>query len=166
MPTFTAIALENLLEPRVRESLKKPEPEDRNPGNWRPRRHLYISPALYATPEQAPIPEYSSPDPPSPSPYVANHKRRGGCHARVPEMRRRGDETEGFGVEEISQNFIDEDVDGVAEENEGFLDPRSEVASALDAADSDLIQIESRSFVSAQGEFFDAIDGNILVYLF
>lgn len=78
-------------------------------------------------------------------------------------MRRLGDETEGFGVEEIAQNFVDEDVDGVAEEDEGFLDPRSEVASALDAADSNLIQIESRSFVSAQGEFFDAIDGNNLV---
>lgn len=154
MPTFSAIALENLLEPRVRDSLKKPEPEGPNQENRRPR-HLYISPALYATPEQAPIPEFSSPDPVSPSPYVANHKRRGGGHAGVPELRRRGDETEGFCVEEVAENFVNDNVGGVGEgEDEWSLDPRSE----LDAADLSQIQIESRSFVSAQGEFFDAID--------
>ncbi|XP_057798257.1 uncharacterized protein LOC131014340 [Salvia miltiorrhiza] len=158
MPTYTAIALENLLEPRVRDSLKKPEPEGPNPENGRSR-HLYISPALYATPEQSPIPEYSSHDPPSPSPYVANHKRRGGGHVRIPEMRRGGDETEGSSVEEEeAEKFLNEGVDGVAEEDEGCLDPMSEVASELDAADLSQIQMESRSFVSAQGEFFDAID--------
>ncbi|KAH6804254.1 hypothetical protein C2S51_032501 [Perilla frutescens var. frutescens] len=157
MPTFTRIALENLLEPRVRDSLKKPDPESPDLGNGRPR-HLYISPALYATPEQAPIPDNTSPDPLSPSPYVANHKRRSGCHVGLPKARRRGDETEGSGVEEVAENFVDEDVAGVGEEEgEGFLDPSSE-ASELDAADLSPIQIESRSFVSAQGEFFDAID--------
>ncbi|CAL5389427.1 unnamed protein product [Camellia sinensis] len=38
--------------------------------------HIYISPALYTTPAPAPIPDSSFPR--SPSPYVVNHKRRGG----------------------------------------------------------------------------------------
>lgn len=60
-------------------------------------------------------------------------------------------------MEEVAENFVTEDTDGVGEaedEDGGSLDPRSE----LYAADLSRIQIESRSFVSAQGEFFDAID--------
>ena len=144
MPTFTAIALENLLEPRVAESLKKPHVDGRS-------RHLYISPALYATPEQSPIPDYSFRDPPSPSPYVANHKRRGGGNVRVPE-------TESFNLdEEEEEKCLIECVDSVPEEDEECFDPRIQV----DSSDFSQIQTESRSFVSAQGEFFDAIDGII-----
>ncbi|KAL1559553.1 hypothetical protein AAHA92_09886 [Salvia divinorum] len=147
MPTFTAIALENLLEPRVGESLKNPDAAGRSS-------HLYISPALYATPEQSPIPDYSYRDPPSPSPYVANHKRRGGGHVRVPEGSRARDETESFNLDEEAEKCLNECVDSVSEEDEGCFDTRIQV----DASDFSQIQMESRSFVSAQGEFFDAID--------
>ncbi|KAG6416125.1 hypothetical protein SASPL_123549 [Salvia splendens] len=148
MPTFTAIALENLLEPRVAESLKKPDGDGRS-------RHLYISPALYATPEQSPIPDYSFRDPPSPSPYVANHKRRGGGHVKVPETRRARDETESFNLDEEEEEKCSiECVDSVSEEDGECFDPRIQVVSS----DFSQIQLESRSFVSAQGEFFDAID--------
>ncbi|KAI3448403.1 hypothetical protein Pfo_005068 [Paulownia fortunei] len=168
MPTFTTIALENLLEPGVRDSLKKPihgDPEDPNPRNGGPR-HLYISPALYATPEQAPISEYSSPDPLSPSPYVVNHKRRRGGNGRrsgVPELPS-GNEADGLSLEEVEENFVNENLvgnDDVGEDDEGFFDPRSEamsVGSEVEANDFNRNQFESRSFVSAQGEFFDAID--------
>lgn len=87
MPTFSAIELHNLVEPRgVRDSYKKPlafSPprlhgrETAAPNPPPPLRHIYISPALYATPEPAPIPETVT-EPLSPSPYVVNHKRRGG----------------------------------------------------------------------------------------
>lgn len=91
MPTFSAIELENLVQPRgVRDAYKKPlafSPprvpgalhgrETAAPNPPPPLRHIYISPALYATPEPAPIPETVT-EPLSPSPYVVNHKRRGG----------------------------------------------------------------------------------------
>lgn len=91
MPTFSAIELENLVQPRgVRDAYKKPlaSSPPRAPGTLHgretdapnpppPLRHIYISPALYATPEPAPIPETVT-EPLSPSPYVLNHKRRGG----------------------------------------------------------------------------------------
>ncbi|KAK6121252.1 hypothetical protein DH2020_045026 [Rehmannia glutinosa] len=170
MPTFTTIALENLLEPRVRDSVKKPfhgdleDPDPRNEGT----RHLYISPALYATPEQAPIPDHSSPDPSSPSPYAVNLKRRRGGNERrgggVPELPS-GNEADELNLEEVAENSVNEDLVGNddvgEEENEGFLDPRSEamsVESEVEANDFNANQIECRSFVSAQGEFFDAID--------
>ncbi|KAK6121291.1 hypothetical protein DH2020_044994 [Rehmannia glutinosa] len=169
MPTFTTIALENLLEPRVRDSVKKPfhgDLEDTDPRN-EGTRHLYISPALYATPEQAPIPDHSSPDPSSPSPYVVNLKRRRGGNERrggVPELPS-GNEADELNLEEVAENSVNEDLVGNddvgEEEDEGFLDPRSEamsVESEVEANDFNANQIECRSFVSAQGEFFDAID--------
>lgn len=169
MPTFTAIALENLLEPRARDSLKKPltgKPENPNPVSGGPR-HLYISPALYTTPEQAPVPGFTSPDPYSPSPYLVNLKRRRGFNERTTEVPESPceDESDGFGLEGVGENIVNENGD-VAEEDEGFLDPRSEavsVGSAVDANDFCRNQVESRSFVSSQGEFFDAIEGKTII---
>ncbi|KAL6514739.1 hypothetical protein OROGR_020318 [Orobanche gracilis] len=168
MPTFTSIALENLLEPRVRDFQKKPfhgDTEDSDRRNGGPR-HLYISPGLYATPKQSPIPDHSSPDPPSPSPYVVNLKRRRRADEgrSVPELPSRNYEADSLSLEELGENIVNEDLVGnhdVVEEDEGFLDLRGEamsVGTEVGHDDFDTSQIESRSFVSAQGEFFDAID--------
>ncbi|KAL3814586.1 hypothetical protein ACJIZ3_015854 [Penstemon smallii] len=163
MPTFTTVALENLLEPTVRISLKKnlnsvvgpanelPDPNlDSNP------RHLYISPALYVTPEQAPIAEYSSPDPLSPSPYVVNHKRRllGGNEIRseVPDLPPVGESSD-FRLEEEEESVGDNFVN-----NNNLVDDDDENGVDDLVSEGEARQIESRSFVSAQGEFFDAND--------
>ncbi|KAK6119073.1 hypothetical protein DH2020_047191 [Rehmannia glutinosa] len=144
-----------------------PDPERQN---GRPRhRHLYISPALCVTPEQAPIPDYTSPDLLSPSPYVVNHKRRHGGNeptragvGEVPDFPS-ANERGGFSLkEEIGDNFVNKNMyanDDVDEDDdEGFVDTRSE---SMSVGENDLLvgkQIESRSSVSAQGEFFDAND--------
>lgn len=91
MPTFTAIALDTLLEPGASKSVDKsvprpvpkPKPgpnsklETRNSTSVTERRpnRPQITPALYATPEATPLPD--SPTSFSPSPYIINHKRRG-----------------------------------------------------------------------------------------
>ncbi|KAF2302299.1 hypothetical protein GH714_034027 [Hevea brasiliensis] len=99
MPTFTAIALDRLLEPGASKSVDKsvpssnPVPKPNFPPKTRPvpnskleRRNNtsaterkvscpQISPALYATPEVTPLPD--SPSSFTPSPYIINHKRRG-----------------------------------------------------------------------------------------
>ncbi|XP_022740377.1 uncharacterized protein LOC111292325 [Durio zibethinus] len=94
MPTFTAIALDTLLEPGVAKSVDKsglnlkppipnPKPipnsklEGRNNTSVTERKfnRPQISPALYATPEATPLPDSPSSFPPSP--YIINHKRRG-----------------------------------------------------------------------------------------
>ncbi|XP_072999314.1 uncharacterized protein [Typha latifolia] len=84
MPTFTAIALDRLLEPG---NSRNPAPKlppvpvklDRavpvsSVKKSIPRPH--VSPALYATPESTPLPDSPSSFPPA-SPYIINHKRRG-----------------------------------------------------------------------------------------
>ncbi|XP_034683660.1 uncharacterized protein LOC117912952 [Vitis riparia] len=89
MPTFTAIALDRLLEPGASKTVMKsasdlkPVPDSKlerrnststvtteNKPLW-----SQISPALYATPEATPLPDSPSSFPPSP--YIINHKRRG-----------------------------------------------------------------------------------------
>ncbi|XWS29274.1 hypothetical protein CRYUN_Cryun24cG0014200 [Craigia yunnanensis] len=96
MPTFTAIALDRLLEPAASKSidksgpnLKPPIPNPKpipNPNSKLERRNStsvtekkvnlpQISPALYATPEATPLPDSPSSFPPSP--YIINHKCRG-----------------------------------------------------------------------------------------
>ena len=96
MPTFTAIALDRLLEPGASKSvemsgpsLKPPLPNPKpipNPNSKLVRRNStsvterkvnrpQISPALYATPKATPLPDSPSSFPPSP--YIINHKRRG-----------------------------------------------------------------------------------------
>lgn len=105
MPTFSAITLDRLLEPgAAKTNSNKPPPpssklERRNststttekwpapPSSRLERRNststttekkfqwAQRSPALYATPEPAPLPDSPSSFPPSP--YIINHKRRG-----------------------------------------------------------------------------------------
>ncbi|EXC35444.1 hypothetical protein L484_026751 [Morus notabilis] len=91
MPTFTAIALDTLLEPgaskSVDKSVPRPVPKPRpGPNSKLERRNStsvaerktnrpQITPALYATPEATPLPD--SPTSFPPSPYIINHKRRG-----------------------------------------------------------------------------------------
>lgn len=99
MPTFTAIALDRLLEPGASKTVDKTVPSSnpvpkpkfppkprRVPNSALERRNStsaterkvgrpQISPALYATPEATPLPDSPSSFPPSP--YIINHKRRG-----------------------------------------------------------------------------------------
>lgn len=91
MPTFTAIALDRLLEPGASKSINKSTPDSRPPHVKPPNSKLekvngkstrerkvprpQISPALYATPKATPLPDSPSSFPPSP--YIVNHKRRG-----------------------------------------------------------------------------------------
>ncbi|XP_022751399.1 uncharacterized protein LOC111300058 [Durio zibethinus] len=97
MPTFTAIALDRLLEPGASKSvnksgpnLKPPIPNPKPIPNSKLERtknnisvmerkvnRPQISPALYATPEATPLPDSPSSFPPSP--YIINYKRRGPC---------------------------------------------------------------------------------------
>ncbi|KAL7157487.1 hypothetical protein ABFS83_02G081000 [Erythranthe nasuta] len=172
MPAFANLQLKNLLEPDVRASLKQDPNPDPNPDpdpdqiSGAVQRHLYISPVLYSTPNQAPLPEHSSTDPLTPSPYVVNHKRRRG-----------GTEPAEFGPGDALDSPSANDgggglnLDDFATENsgendgfddEGFLDPRNEYMSVgSDIGDNDFSggrQFENCSFTSAQGDFFDAID--------
>lgn len=91
MPTFTAIALDRLLEPGVSKSSPKSISDSKTVPNMKLERRnstptvatttekkhhwTQISPALYATPEVTPLPD--SPTSFPPSPYIINHKRRG-----------------------------------------------------------------------------------------
>ncbi|KAJ7944253.1 Netrin receptor DCC [Quillaja saponaria] len=87
MPTFSAIALDRLLESGASKSVDKsavpPKPipnrklERRNSSSTTEKKvhHPQITPALYATPEVTPLPDSHSSFPPSP--YIVNHKRRG-----------------------------------------------------------------------------------------
>ncbi|XP_031486172.1 uncharacterized protein LOC116254751 isoform X1 [Nymphaea colorata] len=88
MPTFTTIALENLLAPAVTQSTMQRGPKSTSPNGFpqnglkkssicdekRPPQHLFFSPALYRTPEQTPVPD--SPSSFSQSPYILDYKRR------------------------------------------------------------------------------------------
>lgn len=187
MPTFSTIALENLLEPRVRDSYTKsplsdriaaPPPPPKRDESYtlqgreisvsKPSaapRHIYISPALYATPEQAPIPDTAS-DPLSPSPYVVNHKRRGGGvgnrsgsgGVEIPAEEEGGELVVVEEEDVVQDNFgggVEDELFG--EEEDGFLDPRCESGS-LGSRNEVTGQFDCRSFVSNQGEFFDAIE--------
>lgn len=164
MPTYTAIAFENLLEPRVRKSYGKQQLNEINEEEKvvediepppAPANHIFISPALYITPEPAPIPETSSGSV-SPSPYVVNHKRRGGGEAFA---KRKLD-----GLEKVEQVNEKTDLDFKLEEeladehlfdeDDGFLDPRCDAAST--GSVNEVKGLDCRSYVSAQGEFFDA----------
>ncbi|RWR72806.1 Bacteriophage N4 adsorption B [Cinnamomum micranthum f. kanehirae] len=78
MPTFTAIALDRLLEPRPQNSVSRPfmpKPDMQNSSSEKKTRRAYVSPALYTTPEATPLPD--SPVSFPPSPYIVDHKRRG-----------------------------------------------------------------------------------------
>ena len=89
MPTFSAIALDTLLEPGASKPVDKSAPTSMPvPNSQKLERSTSapatkkkvprppLKPALYATPEVKPLPDA----PPSsfpPSPYIINHKRRG-----------------------------------------------------------------------------------------
>lgn len=89
MPTFTAIALDSLLEPGSRNPSLKPPPTpvkvqrqlpiptvpQSEKKNIPSRPHHAVSPSLYTTPDVTPLPD--SPLSFPPSPYIINHKRRG-----------------------------------------------------------------------------------------
>ncbi|KAL5557330.1 hypothetical protein UlMin_039566 [Ulmus minor] len=91
MPTFTAIALDTLLEQGASKSVDKSVPRAVPKPKLGPNTKLQrrkstsvterrtnrpqIRPALYATPEATPLPD--SPTSFPPSPYIINHKRRG-----------------------------------------------------------------------------------------
>ncbi|MED6181192.1 hypothetical protein PIB30_017166 [Stylosanthes scabra] len=87
MPTFSAIALDRLLEPGgsrpVDRSAPNPMPLPNSqkgrtataPPKKKKAPRPPLKPALYATPEVTPLPDAPSSFPPSP--YIINHKRRG-----------------------------------------------------------------------------------------
>ncbi|CAL1360867.1 unnamed protein product [Linum trigynum] len=96
MPTFSAIALDRLLEPGASKSVDKSTPPSgylvAKPKPPPPRSTLHrrnstsitersphrpqLTPSLYTTPEATPVPP-SSPTSYTSSPYIINHKRRG-----------------------------------------------------------------------------------------
>ncbi|XP_010550421.1 PREDICTED: uncharacterized protein LOC104821299 [Tarenaya hassleriana] len=92
MPTFSAIALDSLLEPGASRSVEDTVLHGKHPPSKPPISKLgrskdklprdrsvssrpQMSPALYATPEAIPLPDSASSFPPSP--YIINHKSRG-----------------------------------------------------------------------------------------
>ncbi|KAI3839632.1 hypothetical protein MKX03_018690 [Papaver bracteatum] len=119
MPTYTAIALERLLEPNSSSpsySSSKSNFKYQNNNSVvtttktkKPQKHIYISsPALYTTPEPAPIPYTSTSDSVSPSPYVVNRKRRDHFHV-IPEATNRH---HGFQVTKSSTSSSGGDENG------------------------------------------------------
>lgn len=171
MPTYTAIAFENLLEPRVRKSYGKQVLNERNEEEKvvediepppAQANHIFISPALYITPEPAPIPETSSGSL-SPSPYLVNHKRRGGGEAfanRKLDGLEEAEQVNGQTDLDLDLNLnLEEELpeENLFEEDEGFLDPRCDALSV--GSVNEVKGIDCRSYVSAQGEFFDADEG-------
>lgn len=135
MPTFSAIALDRLLEPGSRNPPppKPPLPPvqiDRAVQETTTKRSIplpKISPALYATPERTPLPD--SPSSFSPySPYIVNHKRRGpGLGKNLLEGEASGTRSNSsFSYDKIgllsdNGNHIEEKKDGAAEGYQGAL---------------------------------------------
>ncbi|KAM7474419.1 hypothetical protein LguiB_021662 [Lonicera macranthoides] len=174
MPTFTTIALETLLEPRLTDSYKNsknsnqhtpkfPHVNDQKNRNPNPptSKHIYISPALYTTPEPTPVAS-SSVESLSPSPYVFNRKGRGGKG-----LRHRIDAIES----EKKKKRSDGKLNGGQIENVGGLGGEIKVYDEFLGAevvrdrdeeavlDEDLLdtRFETSSVVTFnQGEFFDA----------
>lgn len=94
-------------------------------------------------------------------------RRRGGNEKTGVSESPSGVKGGSLGLEEVGESFVGNDDRG--EEDEGFLDPRSDAMSAASEVEvNDLIRnpVESRSFVSATGEFFDAIDGKFDILFF
>lgn len=168
MPTFTTIALENLLEYRNSSSkisnsstlnLNLNHTQQQQHEEKKRLNHIYISPALYTTPEPTPILDYSSSGSTSPSPYVFNRKGRGGGKS----ANRRID---GFEVQSIDGGnevtLLDAEV-----QSDNLLviddDPPCDSLTSSELNDSGrLLGFENMSLVSNHiGEFYDAIEGTI-----
>ncbi|XP_047341936.1 uncharacterized protein LOC124945526 [Impatiens glandulifera] len=176
MPSFTKVVWETLLEPVVQDShkcfFKKSDDVASNEEreDVRSTKHIYISPALYATPLPTPIPDCTS-DPSSPSPYIVNHKRRGG---KVFSLRSDGSDEKKLESENDAVNVVEESFDQeflgqeeiVLERNEVYaiedelFDSRCEQVGTSSCSEVDDCgkQIDNQSLVSYQGEFFDAIE--------
>uniref|UniRef100_A0A7N0UE72 Uncharacterized protein n=1 Tax=Kalanchoe fedtschenkoi TaxID=63787 RepID=A0A7N0UE72_KALFE len=114
MPTFTAIALDRLLEPGATRSKFYADPahlkntkevtvrSEKQNGSMNgtvtkkvvQKKHHWtqISPALYTTPEATPVPDTPSSFPPSP--YLINHKRRGASLSRRSSKETLGEESQ------------------------------------------------------------------------
>ncbi|XP_076911557.1 uncharacterized protein LOC143569565 [Bidens hawaiensis] len=170
MPTFTTIALQNLLEHRIPTTPNHPQqPDELKPA--KKVNHIYISPALYTTPEPTSISDYPATGSVSPSPYVFNRKGRGGGKS----ANRRIDGFEVRGQDELVENceVLEGEGEGEGEGEDEFVDPRCDsisVASSSELNDSGRLGLEDMSVVSNQiGEFYDAIedfssDGSVLSY--
>ncbi|KAI3770724.1 hypothetical protein L6452_01866 [Arctium lappa] len=180
MPTFTTIALENLLEHRNSgknsSTLKNPQPSTTNENNDEAKtskrlNHIYISPALYTTPDPTPILDYSSSGSLSSSPYVFNRKGRGGrksANRRIDGFELQSPSQSaaaGNGEEEEFCSFFGGEGEGEGEgenENEGddFVDPRCDSFSVGSSSElNDSGRLASMSLLSNQiGEFYDAIE--------
>ncbi|GMP63538.1 hypothetical protein CsSME_00025180 [Camellia sinensis var. sinensis] len=196
MPTFTTIAWETLFETRPRASYqnllnsnqqqqqqqfpKSYAVDDENHAKKKKEmervqtpNHIFITPALYVTPQPTPIPDSSS-DPHSPSPYVVNHKRRRGdaltrpftgFHETPPPQESRDSDSD---CEEVTDDvFLGAEIDrnggSVAGDGDGDDDDDffSHCCDSVSVASSNGVtdfgkRAESRSYVSNQGEFFDA----------
>ncbi|TKY70418.1 hypothetical protein E2542_SST06708 [Spatholobus suberectus] len=129
MPTFTAIALDRLIEPGASKSVDKSAPTSMPVPNWQklesntsvPAKKSKISrpplkPALYTTPEVTPLPDSPSSFPPSP--YIINHKRRG------PRLLKSSSEASVLSEVHIpgDENVNDKSVDAVVASSAGDLE--------------------------------------------
>ncbi|KAK9054813.1 hypothetical protein SSX86_025892 [Deinandra increscens subsp. villosa] len=189
MPTFTTIALQNLLEHRIpskdsstlhnsesSSTNKPPDHEEDEKSKARKRlNHIYISPALYTTPEPTPILDYSASGSVSPSPYVFNRKGRGGgnsANRRIDGFEVQSCVEVGSGEGDLVESglfggggndncVVVEGEDG-DDDDDNFVDPRCDsvsVASSSDLNDSGRLGLENMSVVSNQiGEFYDATE--------
>ncbi|KAF5809942.1 hypothetical protein HanRHA438_Chr04g0173341 [Helianthus annuus] len=178
MPTFTTIALQNLLEHRIptkdSSSTLKPtnheeDKEEEEEEQLKPTKrlnHIYISPALYTTPKPTPILDYPASGSVSPSPYVFNRKGRGGGKSANRRIDGFEVQSRGNGEDEVVESglFNGGGESGnclVAEEDDDddFADPRCDSFSVASSNDSGRLGIESMSVVSNQiGEFYDATE--------
>ncbi|KAL0919804.1 hypothetical protein M5K25_011924 [Dendrobium thyrsiflorum] len=196
MPTMTtALAIDGLFQYNRKESLaRKPSPsESRETAAGLPasevagpsaQRYFY-SPALYATPELAPIPDVSS-IASSPNIYVVNHKRRdGGSRKAAPsrvegfedkleaDVLNGGDAISLSGIlgkgkekeeEEKKKKFVGwvGDAEIVEEVNNDFLDPRDSAnvgPSGSDVEDGDSMRrgcLENQP--RSQDEYYDTAE--------
>ncbi|XAR56202.1 hypothetical protein NMG60_11036584 [Bertholletia excelsa] len=181
MPIFTKISWETLYEASLRDSYKsgfnsqqqehccKSSPiagngengdgeEEKKKKMVGAPKHLYITPALYATPEPTPIPDSSS-EPSSPSPYVLNHKRR-----RLPDDLSSSNSNSNGDRDDVCVGGVNDDSVGGEGENGGsvaedeeFLDPTCDLISVASSTEMDDFgrRAETGSLVSNQCEFFD-----------
>lgn len=129
MPTFTAIALDRLLESGASKPVDKPvltsmpvpksQKLERTTSapptkNKLPPRPL-LKPALYTTPELKPLPVPDSPSSFPPSPYVVNHKHR------RPRLHKSSSEASVLSNSNQNANDDDERFDNVVASSAGDL---------------------------------------------
>ncbi|XP_047324791.1 uncharacterized protein LOC124928597 isoform X1 [Impatiens glandulifera] len=140
-------------------------------GRMLDRRNIYTYHLLCMP---TPIPDCTS-DPSSPSPYIVNHKRRGGkvfslCSDGSDEKKlKTKNDAVNVLEESFDQEFLGQEVI-VLERNEVYaiedelFDSRCEQVGTSSCSEVDDCgrKIDNQSLVSYQGEFFDAIEGEIV----